>query len=123
MGATVAALLARFWQEILMCIVVVVIMAFAISYGARNKMQGIEIGKAEATAKYEALLKKAEAKAEANKLAGIQQYARQVSQREPIEKVEYVKVTETIEKPVYVERDCIDDDGLSIINAAVSRTQ
>ena len=123
MGATVAALLARFWQEILMCIVVVVIMAFAISYGARNKMQGIEIGKAEATAKYEALLKKAEAKAEANKLAGIQQYARQASQREPIEKVEHVKVIEIVEKPVYIERDCIDDDGLSIINAAVVRTQ
>jgi len=123
MGATVAALLARFWQEILMCIVVVVIMALAISYGARNKMQGIEIGKAEAAAKYEAILKEAEAKAEANKLAGIQQYARQVSKRENIEKVEHVKVKEIVEKPVYIERDCIDDDGLSIINAAVARTQ
>lgn len=123
MGATVAALLARFWQEVLMCVIVIAIMAVAIAYGLKSKAQGIEQGRAEMTAKYEAQIKKAEAQAEANRLAGVQYYARQIEQRQPIERVEYVKVQEIVEKPVYVECDCLDDDGLSIINAAVARTQ
>lgn len=46
-------------------------------------------------------------------------YQAQKAAREERERVRYVQTLKIIEKPVY-RNDCVDSDGLSVINAAIA---
>lgn len=123
MPIVVIKFLSRFWQEIAMGIVVFAILGVSLYYGSKQREKGIEIGKAAAKIEYDAQLAKSKAEQEKQKAVEIQYWKQFVENNQVKEKVEYVEVEKVITKPVYVERDCIDDNGLQIINAAVSRTR
>lgn len=105
-----------------MGIVVFAIMALVLYYGSQQKAKGIEIGKQAAKIEYDTQLSKAKAEQEQQKQQEVKYWKQLVQNHQSKEKVEYVEVEKVITKPVYVERDCIDDNGLSIINAAVGRS-
>lgn len=48
-----------------------------------------------------------------------EQYQDQKAEREEKERIRYVEVQKIVERPVY-RNVCIDSDGLSVINAAIS---
>lgn len=91
------------------------VMAAALIHGQRQHQAGYLKAKQEMAA---ALAGQAQKQREAAMSASKDyQAARAVAEQK--EKVRYVEVQKIVERPVYIG-DCLDDDGLSVLNAAIA---
>lgn len=123
MGLMASKLLAKYWQEILMAIVAFVILSIILYYGSVQKAAGVEQGRQEAMAQYNRQLSEMQTAQLKHRNENAKIFLNQLAELKGKKDKEYVTIEKTITKPVYVERDCIDNDGLQIINNAVSRSR
>lgn len=104
-----------YWKFGLALGVFAVLVSGCLMYGRQEYRRG-EIA---ATARISAELAKSAAREQANKHAASQTYQHNKARDEREERVHYVEVEKIVEKPVY-RGDCLDDDGVRIINEAIA---
>ena len=78
-------------------------------------------GEIAATARISRELAKSAAHDQANKHAASQTYQHNKARDEREKRTQYVEVEKIVEKPVY-RGDCLDDDGVRVINEAITRS-
>ncbi|EGY53168.1 hypothetical protein [Neisseria shayeganii] len=91
------------------------VMAAALIHGQRQYRSGYLKAKQEMAA---ALAEQAQKQIEAAMQAS-RNYQAARAAAEQKERVRYVEAQKIVERPVYIG-DCLDDDGLSVINAAIA---
>ena len=104
-----------YWKFGLALGVFAALVSGCLMYGRQEYRRG-EIA---ATARISAELAKSAAREQTNKHAASQTYQHNKARDEREKRTQYVEVEKIVEKPVYV-RDCLDDDGVRVINEAIA---
>lgn len=110
--------LLKYWRPIACLLIAVLLVGGIFAYG-RNRYQA---GYYDATAKITADLAAAAKRQEAQAREASKDFQTAKAEREQKERVRYVTVQKIVERPVYIN-DCIDDDGLHQLNAAIADGQ
>ena len=106
-----------YWKFGLALGVFAALVSGCLMYGRQEYRRG-EIA---ATARISRELAKSAAREQANKHAASQTYQHNKARDEREKRTQYVEVEKIVEKPVY-RGDCLDDDGVRVINEAITRS-
>lgn len=105
-----------YWKPLLFLLIAIVTFIVINFYGVNKYNEGVS----DATATMQDKLNKALADKDAQAKQASKNYQELKTAREKEQGIKYVEIEKIVDRPVYTS-DCIDADGLSQINSAISR--